>query len=105
MGGLLNMVDDDYLHSGNRYTLPVRRLEMLDHLRLIQRLEWHLQHNFYPPLPFSLVPLAMDAIRQASAGEWDALLTHQDKQLTVRDVIDLLRLEDFITQEVEDDPA
>ena len=35
-------------------------------------LEWHLRCNHYPPVPLSVLPVAVRVIAAANAGLWDA---------------------------------
>lgn len=35
-------------------------------------LAWHLTSNHYPPLPAGLVPVALEVIEKANAGDWHA---------------------------------
>ncbi len=35
-------------------------------------IEFHLQHNHYPPVPSSMVPVCEAAIDNANADDWDA---------------------------------
>lgn len=34
-------------------------------------MEYHLQHNHYPPVPLSMVPVCEQAIDYANAGMWN----------------------------------
>ena len=69
-------------------------------------LEWHLTANHYPPLPRALIPLCVQAIEKANAGDWDAhfdpipgLSNFLNSDLTVTTVVDELHLEAFIDYE------
>ncbi len=37
-------------------------------------MEVHLRGNHYPPLPYSLVPVALRAVKYAKRGEWDHMI-------------------------------
>ena len=70
-------------------------------------LHWHLQSNHYPPLPLSLVPVAIRAIRKANREQWHSKVRMPKgimfKGLVlapVGDLIEALHLEDFLDPEV-----
>jgi len=45
--------------------------EMIQHAGVEQALAWHLSSNHYPPIPREFIPLCLQAIDNANAGEWD----------------------------------
>ena len=67
-------------------------------------LSWHLTSNHYPPLPTTLVPVALQAIEHAGDDEWDALLDlpegiifKDQSSAPVHEIISNFHLEAFIT--------
>ena len=61
-----------------------------------------LQHNHYPPVPLEFVPVAMEAIEKAGAGEWE-FEQHYPNGLTrtVAHTVEGLHLDAFLGQEDE----
>ena len=66
-------------------------------------LHWHLTSNHYPPLPVTLIPAAMRAIKVARKEQWHRkilmpknLLFRGKRLAPVGDLIEALHLEDFI---------
>ena len=68
-------------------------------------LDWHLRHNLYPSREEAF-PAARAAIKLARAGEFDALCPHvtarDGRVIRVNDVIEALRLEDFLFESPTD---
>lgn len=48
--------------------------EMIQHAGRERALAWHLSHNHYPPIAPEFIPLCVQAIDNAIAGEWDKLI-------------------------------
>ena len=44
-------------------------------LDLETQIRFQLRSNHYPPVPFSMVPICIEAIDKANDGEWDELIT------------------------------
>lgn len=66
-------------------------------------LHWQLTSNHYPPLPATLIPTALRAIKKARKGEWRSkvlmptnLLFRGLRLAPVGDLIEALHLEDFV---------
>lgn len=66
----------------------------------------HFTANMYPAVPLAVMPLALDTIEKANAGEWDELVSipsdlrvsSAKPRYTVRELIDTLRLEAFVKE-------
>ena len=78
-------------------------------LTLEQKLDWHLQGNFYPPIPLSMVLPCIEAIELANQGYWSAEIKmpegvyYKGKDTApVSSMIEQHRLEAFIDTEGED---
>ena len=48
----------------------LQAVEMAEMLSMEDAIAWHLQGNHYPPVPVSMVPACIEAIRNALAGDW-----------------------------------
>jgi hypothetical protein len=66
-------------------------------------LHWHLTNNHYPPLPTSLIPVALRALKAARKEQWHRkvlmpknLLFRGLRLAPVGNLIEALHLEDFI---------
>lgn len=46
-------------------------IEALDGIMLEVKLQYHLQHNHYPPVSTVVIPACKQAIKNANAGKWD----------------------------------
>jgi hypothetical protein len=53
-------------------------MEYADLLSLEDGIRVHLTSNHYPPVPVSMVPVCIKAIRFAQRGKWDSNLTLPD---------------------------
>lgn len=49
--------------------------EMAEMLNIEDAIAWHLQSNHFPPVPLSMVPVCIEAIENALAGEWTKLVS------------------------------
>lgn len=58
--------------------MTARELAEIGSDNLEQSLEFHLVSNHFPPVPVSMVPVCVEAIQWASAGEWDRLIRLPD---------------------------
>jgi hypothetical protein len=71
---------------------------------------WNLKANHYPPLPDSMIEVAMRAIKKARNGEWGARVrlpndvTFRDgkRLITVAQAVESLHLDDLIEGEEEE---
>lgn len=52
--------------------------DMIAHTGMRVALEWHLQHNHFPPVPRSMLRPCQQAIALANAEDWDARVTLPD---------------------------
>jgi hypothetical protein len=78
----------------------LQALEMKDQLELDQSLQWHLQHNHFPPIHSIFVETAKEAIDLANQGEWEIDVTLPNRKiLTVSEIVEQLHLETFLEQE------
>ena len=48
----------------------LQAMEMAEMLEIESAIAWHLQSNHYPPIPTSMVPVCLEAIENAIAGNW-----------------------------------
>lgn len=48
----------------------LQAMEMAEMLDIQTAMAWHLQGNFYPPVPASMVEPCIEAIQNALAGDW-----------------------------------
>jgi hypothetical protein len=48
----------------------LQAMEMAEMLDVESAIAWHLQSNHYPPIPTSMVPVCIEAINNAIAGDW-----------------------------------
>jgi hypothetical protein len=72
-------------------------------LSLEAALGYHLQHNHYPPVPTSMIPVCVQAIELAAEDNYDALVTlpegvtwRGDEEAPVWAIVEGHHLEDFI---------
>ena len=49
--------------------------EMAEMLDIKDAIAWHLRSNHFPPIPLSMVPVCIEAIENALAGEWTKLVS------------------------------
>lgn len=49
----------------------ITALDLKDNLPLADAMRVHLQHNHYPPVPVSMVPVCLRALKFAKRGDWD----------------------------------
>lgn len=49
--------------------------EMAEMLDIKDAIAWHLRSNHFPPVPLSMVPVCIEAIENALAGEWTKLVS------------------------------
>jgi hypothetical protein len=60
-------------------------------------LEYHLQHNHFPPVHPVFIPVAKEAIEKARFEEWDdQLVLPNERVLSVADIIRQLHLDAFL---------
>ena len=86
-------------------------LEVNKDLGLVSKrsiLEWHIMSNHYPTPPFSVVDIAESAIKYALEGDYEHIIKFGDfdkkfknRQMSVRNIIKGLHLEDFLENEEE----
>lgn len=80
---------------GNLQAAEMARLAHID-----QALTWHLQANHYPPVSAALVPACKQAIKNARAGKYEAMVTmpegYPKAQLATRELMEGLHLYEFI---------
>lgn len=71
-------------------------------------LEYHLEHNIFPPVPRDMWPYIKTALSLALDGYWDhevavdnRVLTHAitGESILVREVIETMKLYDMISEE------
>ena len=48
----------------------LQAMEMAEMLEIESALSWHLTSNHFPPVPVSMVPVCIEAIENANAGDW-----------------------------------
>lgn len=53
----------------------VQAQEMAEMLDIKDAIAWHLTSNHFPPIPLSMVPVCIEAIENALAGEWTKLVS------------------------------
>lgn len=76
-------------------------VDFIANMNLEDAVEAHLRHNMFPPVPYSLVPVAVEAIRRASYGGYEeevySSVSHlvYGHSIPVFAVIEDLRLEAF----------
>jgi hypothetical protein len=69
-------------------------------------LEWHLTGNHYPPLPVALIPVCIQAIKNANEGNWDDWIIFPPGhgfvagETTAR-IVEACHLESFLNQDEE----
>jgi hypothetical protein len=75
-------------------------------IQMFAALTWHLESNHYPPIPTSFVPVAMDAIDKANAGELDEIVIFPEglningrESMVAREIVNLMHLDSFIEQD------
>jgi len=62
-----------------------------------QALEYHLQHNLFPPVPLVFEDMAKKAIKLAARSRWDVKLSHPfGGKETVARTVKCLHLEAFV---------
>jgi len=59
-------------------------------------LQYHLQHNHYPPLPFEAIGTAKLAIEKCAAGEPEATVGVPAGLVPARRVVEVWHLEPFV---------
>lgn len=79
-------------------------------MSLESKVSWHFQSNCYPPVPQFMVPIAVEAVRQAVEGNWDEVLElpegvayRNQPEVSVGDIVDSLHLGAFVEAELWDD--
>jgi hypothetical protein len=80
-------------------------------LTLNDAISIHFQSNCYPPIPQFMVPVAVEAVLAASAGDWDFDIelpegvetTHGRRIVSASEIIDNCRLDAFVFEDVEGD--
>lgn len=84
--------------------------EMAGMMDLDALLQWHLQHNHYPPVPLSMIPVCKAAIEAANMEEWDKEVdlpegaTYQGRTTApAREIIDAHHLLDFLEDDEDDE--
>lgn len=72
-------------------------------VKMEHALEYHLLYNCVPSLPLTFIPLCVEAIKNANAGEWDKevslpapLLYKGDTLAPTSEIIELCRIECFL---------
>lgn len=53
----------------------IQAMEMAEMLDIKDAIAWHLRSNHFPPVPLSMVPVCIEAIENALAGEWTKLVS------------------------------
>jgi hypothetical protein len=53
----------------------IQAQEMAETLDIESAIAWHLRSNHFPPIPLSMVPVCIEAIENALAGEWTKLVS------------------------------
>ena len=53
----------------------IQAREMAEMLNIEDAIAWHLRSNHFPPIPLSMVPVCIEAIENALAGEWTKLVS------------------------------
>lgn len=53
----------------------IQAREMAEMLDIKDAIAWHLRSNHFPPIPLSMVPVCIEAIENALAGEWNKLVS------------------------------
>ena len=53
----------------------IQAQEMAEMLSMEDAIAWHLRSNHFPPIPLSMVPVCIEAIENALAGEWTKLVS------------------------------
>lgn len=89
--------------------LFAEELSQLD-LTLEQQIAIHFSANCYPPVPKMMIPVALDAIYACEEGEFSRMVELPDgvtygndqKQVTASQVINVLRLDAFISYDDDD---
>lgn len=60
-------------------------------------IEWHLCFNHFPPVSNVFVPVALEAMAAAEAGDWDMEITMpNDITLPVSTIVEQLHLDSFL---------
>lgn len=73
--------------------------EMREMLGRRQALEWHLQHNHYPPVHPIFIDAAEEAIENANCGNWDTQVgLPNGRVLTTAQVIKGLHLDPWLEE-------
>lgn len=73
-------------------------------VKLEQAMTWHLLSNHYPPLPSSMIPVCLKAVKNGNNGEWDKrvllpegiLFKGKYKTAPTSDIIEAHHLESFL---------
>lgn len=89
--------------------------EMARLLAQEQVLQWHLQHNHYPPVNLVFVPTAQEAIQHYNDDDWNFVIKMPNgKELSAGRIVEELHLESFlhrwecwycVDDEEENDPS
>jgi hypothetical protein len=76
--------------------------EMAAHAPLETAVQWHLQHNHYPPVDLMFVPTVIEAIGLAQDEDWDAEIELPNGVvLSVGEIVDQLHLGAFVDYDDE----
>lgn len=93
------------LHEGKKTAEIVSRLRS-GSLDLKEAIKWHFTENHQPPLPTSLMPIAIDAANAARAGAWGKLLDLPEgmvfkgrTKVKASEVVEALKLDHFVFDE------
>jgi hypothetical protein len=94
---------------GSLQAMEYRELAEMGSITLEQAITWHLRSNHFPPIPTSMVPVCIEAIEYANAGDWDKLVSLPEgvgyKGLTsapVHAIVEQHHLDAWIEQTDED---
>lgn len=87
---------------GNMHATEYAGMASAGEIPLSTAITVHLQSNHYPPVHPAFVPVALDAIERANAGDWDGEQTYPNGLVrTVRDTVDGLHLYAFLHMDEE----
>lgn len=99
------------LHEGKKTAEIVSRLRS-GNLDLKEALKWHFTENHQPPLPTSLMPIAIDAANAARSGAWGKLLDLPEgmvfkgrTKVKASEVVEALKLDHFVFDESSRRPS
>lgn len=65
---------------------------------LLSTIEWHLEHNFFPPMDIRLSALCRDALLAMWEGDPERPININGHLLIAEDVVEDLRLNDLLPQ-------